>query len=286
MLDHLHQSILVDEIISILKPTPKKIFIDATLGDGGHTQKLLEKGALIIGIDQDQDALNRATKRLNLPQPNFILIKDNFQNLTSICQKIKFDSVDGILFDLGVSTHQLLEPKRGFSFVEGPLDMRMDKKLGVTAADLVNGLTQKELADLFFTLGDERRARVYASRIATSRLKKPITTTKELADIIAFNSPRGKHHPATKVFQALRMAVNLEREVLQDTLPQAVSLLKKGGVLCVISFHSGEDRLVKDFLKVQTNLKIINQKPIVPSPAEIKANPRSRSAKLRAAIKI
>jgi 16S rRNA (cytosine1402-N4)-methyltransferase len=286
MLPHEHQSILVNEILDIIKPTSKKIIIDATLGDGGHTQSFLDKDARVVGIDQDQDALDRTSKRLKASGRNVTLVKDNFQNLTEICRQLKIKSVDGILFDLGVSTHQLLESKRGFSFQDGPLDMRMDQNLGATASDLVNGLTEKELADLFFTLGDEPRARIYAKRIAQARLKQAITTTKELADIIAFNTPRGKTHPATKIFQALRMAVNLEREALLTALPQASSLLKKGGVLCVISFHSGEDRIVKNFLKNNSDLKINNPKPITPSLEEVKQNPRSRSAKLRSAYKI
>lgn len=272
---------MVDEIVNFFQPVVGKIYLDATLGDGGHSQVLLKHGASVIGLDQDQNALNRTQVRLGQPE-NLKLIKANFKDLSDL----NLPPFDGIIFDLGVSTHQLLDPSRGFSFKEGPLDMRMDHSLSVTAADLINGLTEKELSDLFFNLGDEVRAKVYARRIAKARLKHPLNSTRELAELIAYNSPRGKTHPATKIFQALRMAVNLEREALTSALPQAVSLLKKDGTLAVISFHSGEDRLIKVFFKNQANLKIINQKPLTPSMEEVKQNPRARSAKLRLATKI
>lgn len=279
-----HRSIFVEEILKMVKPKKGSLIIDATLGDGGHSLTFLEKGATVIGIDQDSEAIERSSKRL-AKFKNFTAVKSNFSNLSQVVADLKLKPVDAILFDLGVSTLQLLEPSRGFSFREtGPLDMRMDQQFRATAADLVNGLSEKELTRLFETLGDEPRARVYTKRIVAARQRAPFTTTKQLADLIAHNAPRGRVHPATKVFQALRMAVNLEREAISEALPQAVSILKEGGLLCVISFHSGEDRLIKHFMQT-SNLKIITPKPLVPSESEIKNNPRSRSAKLRIAQK-
>lgn len=297
-MEHLHQSIMVGEILEALEPKKGSIFIDGTLGDGGHTSALLSHGARVISIDQDIDAITRAFDRLKNDHPelhittdmsdtkaNCILVHKNFSALQEICDQLDIDSVNGILFDLGVSTLQLLEPKRGFSFVEGPLDMRMNKDLGVTAADLVNGLSEKELTSLFRALGDEPRAHVFAHRIIKARTGHLIATTKQLADIIANNTPRGRIHPATRIFQALRMAVNMERDVLEEVLPLAASLLADEGKLAVISFHSGEDGIVKRFIR-DSYLKDLTKKPIEPSTSEVARNPRSRSAKLRIAQKI
>ncbi len=300
---NLHRSIFETEILTFLHPLPGELFIDATLGDGGHTTLLLAQGATVVGIDQDQQALTRASNRLqhdhptkrlvigtNRPQDVFpavdgLLIQSNFSHLSQLAANYKISGVDGIIFDLGVSTHQLLTSDRGFGFKNpGPLDMRMDQNLSVTAADLVNGLSETELSELFTTLGDEPRASSYAKRIIRARQIAPITTTDQLANIIAKNSPRGRVHPATRVFQALRMAVNLEREALTQVLPQAVTLLNPGGRLCFISFHSGEDRLIKQFL-AKSGLKVITSKPLVPTSSELLTNPRARSAKLRVAIK-
>lgn len=298
-MEHLHKSIMVEEILSAFDPKKGQLFIDATLGDGGHTSELLAKGVKVISIDQDIDAITRAFERLRQDHPDkhisvgtgdfkssdCVLIQSNFQKLQDICDQLDVDSVNGILFDLGVSTMQLLEPKRGFSFVDGPLDMRMDKSLGVTAADLVNGLSEKEMTSLFRSLGDEPRAHVFAHRIVTARVHHHITTTKQLADIIGHNTQRGRIHPATKVFQALRMAVNMEKDALEEVLPQAATLLADEGKLAVISFHSGEDGIVKRFIR-DSYLKDLTKKPIVPSESEVARNPRSRSAKLRIAQKI
>jgi len=278
----IHTPVLLTETLSALAPKPQTIFVDATLGGGGHTLALLEKGARVIGIDQDQEVLSLAEKRIR--QSGF---EDQFEGYhTSFSHLVDFikTPVDGVLFDLGVSSYQLDTPERGFSFrFDAPLDMRMDKSLSVTASDLINGLGRKELYELFTTLGQQYRCRRLIDEIITIRKLKPIQTTGQLVAIIDKTIPReGSIHPATKIFQALRMAVNSEREELKAALPSALSLLKVGGVLAVISFHSGEDSLVKDFFQQNhQHLESLTNKPITPTQDEIMKNPRSRSAKLR-----
>jgi len=219
------------------------------------------------------------------------LVKGNFKDLARIARENDFVPVDGVLLDLGVSFYQLKTPERGFSFnLEGPLDMRMDPDLKVNAADLINGLNKGELEELFWKLGEERSARRLAEAIVEDRRLKPISTCQQLVEIILKVKPRrGKIHPATQVFQALRMVVNDELNNLKEALPGALEILKTGGRLAVISFHSGEDRIVKYFFKEKAEegkLKIITKKPIKPNWEEIKENPRSRSAKLRIGEKI
>ena len=303
MTEYQHQPVLLKEALEYLQVKPGAIYLDATLGDGGHTQAILEKGASVIAIDQDPQALERASARLQSACPDInikldvklpvtqveaktcLLIRSNFANLDQLVNL----PVDGILFDLGVSTLQILMPQRGFTFQsEGPLDMRMDPDLGVTAADLLMALSQKELTRLLFELGDETFAAKIARKIVKVRQRTPIVTTTQLADLVARIKPHDKIHPATKTFQALRMAVNQERYSLIEALPQALRLLKKQGRLVIISFHSGEDRLVKHFLKEQAesnNLEILTSKPVKPTVLEINQNHKARSAKLRAAAK-
>ena len=303
MTEYQHQPVLLKEALEYLQVKPGAIYLDATLGDGGHTQAILEKGASVIAIDQDPQALERASARLQSACPDInikldvklpvtqveaktcLLIRSNFANLDQLINL----PIDGILFDLGVSTLQILMPQRGFTFQsEGPLDMRMDPDLGVTAADLLMALSQKELTRLLLELGDETFAAKIARRIVKVRQRTPIVTTTQLADLVARIKPHGKIHPATKTFQALRMAVNQERYSLTQALPQALRLLKKQGRLVIISFHSGEDRLVKHFLKEQAesnNLEILTSKPVKPTVLEINQNHKARSAKLRAAAK-
>lgn len=303
MTEYQHQPVLLKEALEYLQVKPGRIYLDATLGDGGHTQAILEKGASVIAIDQDPQALERASARLQSACPDInikldvklpvtqveaktcLLIRSNFANLDQLINL----PIDGILFDLGVSTLQILMPQRGFTFQsEGPLDMRMDPDLGVTAADLLMALSQKELTRLLLELGDETFAAKIARRIVKVRQRTPIVTTTQLADLVARIKPHGKIHPATKTFQALRMAVNQERYSLVEALPQALRLLKKQGRLVIISFHSGEDRLVKHFLKEQAesnNLEILTSKPVKPTVLEINQNHKARSAKLRAAAK-
>ena len=303
MTEYQHQPVLLKEALEYLQVKPGRIYLDATLGDGGHTQAILEKGASVIAIDQDPQALERASARLQSACPDInikldvmlpvtqveaktcLLIRSNFANLDQLINL----PIDGILFDLGVSTLQILMPQRGFTFQsEGPLDMRMDPDLGVTAADLLMALSQKELTRLLLELGDETFAAKIARKIVKVRQRTPIVTTTQLADLVARIKPHGKIHPATKTFQALRMAVNQERYSLIEALPQALRLLKKQGRLVIISFHSGEDRLVKHFLKKQAesnNLEILTSKPVKPTVLEINQNHKARSAKLRAAAK-
>lgn len=303
MTEYQHQPVLLKEALEYLQVKPGRIYLDATLGDGGHTQAILEKGASVIAIDQDPQALERASARLQSACPDInikldvklpvtqvgaktcLLIRSNFANLDQLINL----PIDGILFDLGVSTLQILMPQRGFTFQsEGPLDMRMDPDLGVTAADLLMALSQKELTRLLLELGDETFAAKIARRIVKVRQRTPIVTTTQLADLVARIKPHSKIHPATKTFQALRMAVNQERYSLVEALPQALRLLKKQGRLVIISFHSGEDRLVKHFLKEQAesnNLEILTSKPVKPTVLEINQNHKARSAKLRAAAK-
>ena len=303
MTEYQHQPVLLKEALEYLQVKPGRIYLDATLGDGGHTQAILEKGASVIAIDQDPQALERASARLQSACPDInikldvklpvtqveaktcLLIRSNFANLDQLINL----PIDGILFDLGVSTLQILMPQRGFTFQsEGPLDMRMDPDLGVTAADLLMALSQKELTRLLLELGDETFAAKIARRIVKVRQRTPIVTTTQLADLVARIKPHSKIHPATKTCQALRMAVNQERYSLVEALPQALRLLKKQGRLVIISFHSGEDRLVKHFLKEQAesnNLEILTSKPVKPTVLEINQNHKARSAKLRAAAK-
>ena len=217
------------------------------------------------------------------------LFKENFKHLKEVLDQAGVKRVSGVVFDLGVSSHQLRQEKRGFSFQEeGPLDMRMNQELKVTAADLVNALDEGELNELFIKYGEERYSRRIARAIVRSRRNQKIETTKELSNIIERTLPgkRGKLHPATRVFQALRIAVNDELGNLKEALPGACAALKKGGRLVVVSFHSLEDRIVKDFFANSDDLKVLTEKPIVPGGEEVTINPQSRSAKMRVAEKL
>ena len=283
-----HTSVLLQETIAQLRVAAGKQYIDGTIGGGGHAGAILEKGGLVLGIDVDSDALANIKKNYQLPIANaqLILTKGNFKDIDTIARENEFESVAGILLDLGVSSHHFDEPERGFSFGhEALLDMRMDKDLRVKAGDLVNVLTKNELIELFTKLGEEPFARPIATHIIEARKIKPITMTTELAEIIKKAVPYAKKiNPATKVFQALRIAVNDELNNLTEALPKAVTLLESGGRLAVISFHSLEDRIVKrSFLEFAADGlgTIITKKPIIPENNEIKANSRSRSAKLR-----
>lgn len=286
---HVHTPVLLREAVASLDPQPGKRFIDATLGGGGHTMALLEKGADVVGIDRDAMILAIAGKRIadSGYTSHFTAVHSTFADALSIGDKLS-GKYDGILFDLGVSSLQLDRGERGFSFMQdAPLDMRMDDRLQVTAADLINGLGKKELSELFSLLGEERAAKKIATAIADRRKLKPIRRTLELAQLIESVVPRTGHlHPATKVFQALRMAVNSEREELKAALPSALSWLGLDAVLAVISFHSLEDVIVKDFMQFHEksgDLSIDKRSPIKPADAEIARNPRSRSARLRIA---
>jgi len=283
----LHQPVLVQEIMTYLAPSPGKKYLDATLGLGGHALALLSAGAEVVGIDRDSKALELASHLIN--EAGY---RDRFRALHGSFAAVLTDSTlgegyHGALFDLGVSSYQLDTPNRGFSFRnEAPLDMRMDPSTQtVTAADLVNGLGRKELYVLFKNLGQVGNSRRLVDALCRTRRLAPIRTTTQLARLVESLFPRtGKLHPATQVFQALRMAVNSEREELKAALPSALSRLNSHGVLAVISFHSGEDRLVKTQFSAWEKEGItssLTASPLTPSPQELAANPRSRSAKLR-----
>lgn len=289
-----HKSVLLHEAVDLLQVRAGEKYIDGTLGGGGHSREILEKGGIVLGIDADSDALEFVKENFQFPISNsqLTLAKGNFREIEKIAQENGFEQVAGILLDLGVSGHQFDKGERGFSFQkDAPLDMRMDQDLSVKASDLVNILTKGELYELLTRLGEERFARSIADSIIGARRIKRIETTKELADIVVRAVPRGSKtiHPATRVFQALRIAVNDELNNLREVLPKSVAMLVPGGRLAVISFHSLEDRIVKhafkDFEEKKLG-KIITKKPVIPTELEIEENNRSRSAKLRVFEKI
>lgn len=285
----IHLPVMLHEAITHLRVIPNEWYVDATLGGGSHTQAILNLGGKVIGLDQDPQAIESVKTRFD--SPNLTLVEENFCHLTQVVHQAGLDQVAGILFDLGTSAFQFDTPSRGFSFqTDAPLDMRMSPKLTVTAADLVNALSKKELYVLFTKFAQVERGRLLADHIVRARRLKPITTTTQLAAIcIEVYGPRqGKLHPATKVFLALRIAVNDELNNLQTALIQAGQLLIKHGRLVVISFHEGEDRLVKQYLKSndQKLFHLLTPKPLTPTREEVTHNPRSRSAKLRAASKL
>jgi 16S rRNA (cytosine1402-N4)-methyltransferase len=296
-----HESVLLDETIERLAPAPGKVFVDGTVGGGGHSAALLSAGATVIGLDQDAEALDEATRRLAEFGGRFQPIRSTFAEVGEVLDGMGILRIDGALLDLGVSSHQLETPERGFSFQhEGPLDMRMDQRGLVTAADLVNTMSGEQLERLFRKYGEETAARKIAASISRARMVKPITTTLALAQLIESVLPRrGRAHPATRTFQALRIAVNRELEVLTEGLAEIASRLAPGGRFAVISFHSLEDRIVKDFFKSRSKseidrpewpgprpnpecvFRLITRKSITASDAEQRANPRARSARLR-----
>ncbi len=281
-----HEPVLLREVLGFLAPKEGKLIVDATVGTGGHAEALLAQGARVVGIDQDPQSLEVARARLRPFGERFLALRGNFRKLRELLATVDVAQVDGILFDLGLSSLHLSQAERGFSFQhEGPLDMRMDPDNPVTAEELVNGLPERELARILREYGEERLAERIAREIVKSR---PIRTTGELARLVARCYPPGNYriHPATRTFQALRIAVNDELSALREALPQAVALLAPGGVLCVIAFHSLEDRIVKRFLREEARagrVKLLTKKPVRPSPEEVARNPRARSARLRAA---
>jgi 16S rRNA (cytosine1402-N4)-methyltransferase len=287
----IHVPVMLKEVLHYLHITPNNIVVDCTVGEGGHSVeilKLLGKKGLLIGIDKDEYVLKKAHARLSEIADNFVLVHDSFANIKGVLDSLKISSVDAVLADLGVSSLQLYYPERGFSFMkDGPLDMRMDKSNNITAEVLVNGLGENELADVIYYYGEERLSRKIAHAIVEYRRKKRIKTTSELATIInSVYGARGRINPATKTFQALRIAVNDELKDLEKFLEDVPSVLKEGGRVAVISYHSLEDRLVKHAFSKNVYLKRINKKVIVPSIEEIRQNPRARSAKMRVAEKI
>lgn len=295
-----HIPVMPKEAIELLSINKNGIYVDGTLGGGGHSEKILEKlgdKGKLIGIDQDFEAITAAKKRLSKFKDKIIFVQDNFKNLDLILDNLKILKVDGIILDLGVSSYQVDNPKRGFSFkkeTDAVLDMRMDQKQKLTAFDVVNYYSQEDLKSIFFELGEERYAPQIARAIVIRRQEKPIKAANDLLDVIRGATPPkyrfSRHgHFAAKIFRALRMEVNHELDVLHQVLPQAVDKLKKGGRLIVISFHSLEDRIVKHFFRDKKNegiIEVLTKKPLVPTYQEIRLNPRAESAKLRAIEKI
>lgn len=302
-----HISVLLEEAIEGLNVQRGGRYVDATVGGGGHALTILEDaspGGQLLGMDADPEAIKRARGRLEPYSGSVLLVNENFRHLEEICTGYGFRPVNGILFDLGLSSLQLEEEGRGFSFQhDSPLDMRFSPTQTLTAGDIVNTFSEEELSGLLEKYGEERRSRRIAREILANR---PINTTLVLARVVekAVGGARGRIHPATKTFQALRIAVNSELESLEMALAQTIGLLGYGGRLVVISYHSLEDRLVKGFLRREARgclcppgtpvclcghlptLRLLTRKVITPSPAEIKANPRSRSAKMRVAERL
>lgn len=290
----IHTPVMLQEVLDLLNLHPGMRVLDATIGAGGHAKRILERiqpQGFLIGMDQDKEILEVARDSLGTSD-QVRLFCENFRNAGRLLQRERIQPLDACLLDLGVSSYQLEKRERGFSFqTDGKLDMRMDTASSITAFELVNRLPEREMADLLHRLGQERYARRIASSIVRARHRQPIQTTGQLAELIGRAVPyRGgsRVHPATRTFQAFRMAVNQELEALEEALPQMAALLKTGGRICVISFHSLEDRTVKIFVRrlvTEKQMKWITKKPLTPSPAERLKNPRSRSAKLRVAEK-
>ena len=288
-----HKPVLLKETIESLKVEKEKLYIDATLGDAGHTLEILKQGGKVLGIEINEEALKRATERISKEgfERNFFGVVGNFKNIEEIAQNNGFGKVSGVIFDLGYSSIELEDMGLGLSFqLDEPLDMRLDKNLGVTAADLVNSLSEKELASLIYRYSDERMSRKIAEAIVEDRKLKKIQTTGDLVEIIkSVSSPgyeRGRINPATRTFQALRIVVNDEIENLEKSLPQAARLLLPGSVIVLITFHSLEDMVAKDFSRrARPSVSEMYKKPLTPAEEEIRTNVRSRSAKLRVFIK-
>jgi 16S rRNA (cytosine1402-N4)-methyltransferase len=285
------------EVVEHLNLKPGKVIVDATLGTGGHSLEILKHilpGGRLIGIDRDRESLEIAGQRLSDFKEAVDLVCADFRNIDSILAELGIKEIDGILFDLGISLYQLENAQRGFSFsLDGPLDMRMDRTSFISAYDLVNNLNEEELSNLLWSFGQERWHNRIANLLIKERQKSPIATTSQLTKIVLRAMPHRfqyqKIHPATRTFQAIRIAVNRELEALDETISKSINLLKRQGRICVISFHSLEDRIVKwDFRRSANEhaISIITKKPLVTSLEEKKNNSSSRSAKLRIAQKI
>lgn len=306
-----HRSVMLNECIDGLNIKPDGIYVDGTCGGAGHSfeiAKRLDTGKLIC-IDQDPDAIAAASKRLEPYKERVIIVKSNFSEATGVCRNLGYDRIDGLLLDLGVSSFQLDEASRGFSYnADAPLDMRMSDTNPLTAYEVVNSYSESELKRILFEYGEERFAGRIASKIVNARAIKPIETTIELSELIKSAIPsaarNGGHHPAKRSFQAIRIEVNGELDVIAPTIETVCGVMNSGGRMAIITFHSLEDRAVKQaYQKLaegctcpknfpvcvcgnKPKIKIITKKPIVPSETELEENPRSRSAKLRIAEKI
>lgn len=282
-----HLPVLTSQALEYLSIRPSGIYVDATFGGGGHSRAILERlrGGRLVAIDADPQAPERAS---DIVDPSFSLVTDNFRNLSDILAQRGIDRVDGVLFDLGVSSMQFDDPRRGFSMTKtAPLDMRMNQYAGRSAYDVLSSASESELADIFFAFGEERAARRVARAIMTRRRQGTLPkTTSDFAQFVAgvVQRPgrRERIHPATRIFQALRIVVNDELDALHDGLSAAIDSLREGGRVVAISFHSLEDRIVKRMLRSDERIEVLTRKPVRPSAEEIARNPRARSAKLRA----
>jgi 16S rRNA (cytosine1402-N4)-methyltransferase len=288
----MHRTVLLQEVVDALQVKSGDVFLDCTVGSGGHSCAVAKTAGgpiTLIGIDEDESALERARKNFSSSKIKAVLYRENFRNLDLVLSQNETRKTDAILFDLGVSTEELLDSERGFSFQKDePLIMTFNKKAGLTAHDVVNKWSEENLKHIIRGFGGERYAEKIAEAIVKARAVSEITTSKQLANIISKAiKRRGKIHPATKTFQAIRIAVNDEFGALKEGLQKAVSVLKDGGRCAVISFHSGEDKIVKQFFKEseKIGMGITSKKPIVPSSKEVFENPRARSAKMRVFIK-
>jgi 16S rRNA (cytosine1402-N4)-methyltransferase len=307
-----HVAVMLEPMIDLLNCGAGGIYVDSTVGGGGYARSILERSApegVVLGMDWDMEAIVRVREGLGGYGQRLVLERADFADIRQVLRKHGFDHADGIVADLGVSSFQIDDPERGFSFMrEGPLDMRMNLGLDYPAADMVNSLPEKELADLIFRYGEERLSRRIARTIVAERKKRPITTTRELAEIVRGAVPRTRDamriHPATRTFQALRIAVNDELESLERFLPEALDILRPGGRLCIVAFHSLEDRIIKEAFRNWAKscrcpreraacecegmplVRLLTRKALRPSPDEIESNPRSRSARLRVVEKL
>ena len=310
-LEFSHRSVLLNECMEGLNIKPDGIYVDGTAGGGGHSSQIakrLDRGTL-IAIDQDEAAIAAASARLEPYKQNVRVVRSNFYEVKGVCESLGIEAIDGLLLDLGVSSYQLDTPERGFSYMaDAPLDMRMDKRGALTAYDVVNGYPEEKIKKILYEYGEERFSAAIAAAIIRERQKKPIETTLELSNIIKYAIPpfarEGGHHPSKRSFQAIRIEVNGELDVIEPAIRDAASLLRRGGRIAVITFHSLEDRIVKQtFASLaqgctcpksfpvcvcnnKPTVKIITRKPILPSAEELEENPRSRSAKLRVAEKL
>jgi 16S rRNA (cytosine1402-N4)-methyltransferase len=310
MADFFHEPVMLKEVIESLLVNRTGVYVDCTVGGAGHAYAILKNtDAFLVGIDRDDDALDFAERKLSEFGTRKVLVKANFADLNRVLSDLKIEKVDGVLLDLGVSSRQLDDAERGFSFgQEAPLDMRMDRTTGLSAYDIVNSFAQNELERMIRFYGEEKMAARIARAILKRRQESPVETTTQLAAIVASCMPPNlrwqKIHPATRTFQAIRIAVNNELDSIQPAIAAATEALKPGGRLCVISFHSLEDRIVKNEIRLleggcvcppdlpvcvcrkEAKLKNLTKKVLIPSEEETATNPRSRSAKLRVAERI
>ena len=306
-----HRSVLLDEAVEALHIRPNGVYVDGTAGGGGHSFAIASKleSGLLIAIDQDENAIAAASARLAPLGERARVVRNNFSNLNDVLDTCEIDKIDGLLLDLGVSSHQLDEAERGFAYQnDAPLDMRMDRRQSKSAYDVVNTYSEEELKRILFTYGEERFSGRIAAKIIAAREKKPIESTGELAELIKSAIPaaarEGGHHPAKRSFQAIRIEVNAELDVIVPAIESAVAHMRSGGRIAIITFHSLEDRIVKQtFARLASGctcpkglpicvcgkkplVKVITKKPILPGETELEENPRARSAKLRVAEKI